>query len=318
MNISLLEPIGIPEEKIKELAAGFAAAGHTFTYYDVKTTDMQELIRRSRGQDIVMIANNPYPAEVIRECVDLKMIAVAFTGIDHVGLEACREKGITVCNCAGYSNQSVAELAVGLAVSVMRKVHEGDEAARCGRGSAGLTGMEICGKTVGIVGCGQIGFKTAMLFQAFGARVMVYSRHKKEAWEQAGLIYSELDTLLSESDIISLHLPLNDTTRGIIDSEKISKMKPGSIFINCARGPIVDNFALATALNEGLIGGAAIDVFDMEPPLPENYPLCHSKNTLLTPHVAFATREAMARRAEIEFKNVYAYLEGKPENVCCN
>ena len=316
MKISLLEPIGVPGEMIVELSARLTAEGHTFTYYETKTTDIGELARRSAGQDIVMIANNPYPSEVIRQCDSLKMIAVAFTGIDHVGLDACREKNITVCNCAGYSNQSVAELAVGLAVNVMRKVSEGNDAAKNGRGSAGLTGTEICGKTVGIVGCGQIGYKTALLFQAFGARVLVCSRREKEEWAKKGLVYSDLDSLLSESDIISLHLPLNDTTRGLIDREKISRMKPGSIMINCARGPIVDNEALACALNEERLAGAAIDVFDMEPPLPSDYPLCRSKNTLLTPHVAFATKEAMIRRANIEFENVYGWLSGNPVNVC--
>lgn len=316
MNISLLEPIGVPEEMIGELSAGLKEQGHTFTYYDTKTTEIEELKRRSAGQDIVMIANNPYPDEVIRACGSLKAIAVAFTGIDHVGLSACREKGIAVMNCAGYSNQSVAELSVGMAVAVMRKVLEGDFAVRKGKTAEGLTGTEICGKTVGIVGCGQIGFKTAKLFKAFGAEVLAYSRHEKEEWKEAGIRYADVETLLGESDIVSLHLPLNETTRGFFNGDMIGKMKESAILINCARGPIVDNKALAEALNEGRIAGAAIDVFDMEPPLPEDYPLCHAKNVLLTPHVAFATKEAMVRRANIEFANVYAYLEGKPENLC--
>ncbi len=172
MNISLLEPIGVPEEMINSLAEGLRKEGHVFTYYDTKTTDVEELKRRSAGQEIVMIANNPYPDEVVQSSDSLKAIAVAFTGIDHVGLAACREKNIQVLNCAGYSNQSVAELAVGMAVTVMRKILEGDFAVRNGRTSEGLVGTEICGRTVGIVGCGQIGFKTARLFKAFGAEVL--------------------------------------------------------------------------------------------------------------------------------------------------
>ena len=263
-----------------------------------------------------MIANNPYPNEVVRACDSLKAIAVAFTGIDHVGLEACREKNVAVLNCAGYSNQSVAELSIGMAISVMRKILEGDFAVRNGRTSAGLVGTEICGRTVGIIGCGQIGFKTAKLFKAFGADVLAYSRHEREEWKEAGIRFADMDTLLRESDIVSLHLPLNETTKGFFDGDKINKMKEDAILINCARGPIVDNAALAKALNEGKIAGAAIDVFDMEPPIPADYPLCSAKNILLTPHVAFATKEAMVRRAKIEFDNVYAYLQGKPENVC--
>lgn len=316
MNISLLEPLGVEKSMIEELAGPLKEAGHSFTYYDTKTTDPEELKRRSAGQDIVMVANNPYSDDVVRSADNLKMLAVAFTGIDHVGLSACRERGVTVCNCAGYSNTSVSELVIGMAINVMRFVNTCDDTVRKGGTSAGLAGTEIGGKTVGIIGCGQIGFMTARLFQAFGARVLAYSRHEREDVKAAGIQYVDLDTLLCESDIISLHTPNNAQTKGMINAEKIAKMKPSAIFINCARGPIVDNTALALALNEGRIAGAAVDVFDMEPPIPEDYPLLHAKNVLLTPHVAFLTKEAMVRRARIEFENVYAYINGDPQNVC--
>lgn len=316
MNISLLEPIGVSVEMINSLAKRLREMGHTFTYYDTKTTDPEELKRRSAGQDIVMIANNPYPDEVVRAADSLKMLAVAFTGIDHVGLSACREKGIMVCNCAGYSNTSVSELVIGMTINILRYVNTCDDTVRKGGTSVGLAGTEIGGKTVGIIGCGQIGFMTAKLFQAFGAKVLAYSRHERDEVKAAGIQYVNLDTLLAQSDIVSLHTPNNAETRGLISAEKIAKMKPSAVFINCARGPIVDNAALAAALNEGKIAGAAIDVFDMEPPIPADYPLLHAKNTLLTPHVAFLTKEAMVRRAKIEFQNVYAYVTGEPENVC--
>lgn len=316
MNISLLEPIGISQEMIDGLSKELKDAGHSFTYYDTKTTDVEELKRRSAGQDIVMIANTPYPDEVVRACDSLKMIAVAFTGIDHVGLEACREKDIMICNCAGYSNTSVSELVLGMTIGVMRKIITCDQAVHQGKTSMGLAGTEIEGKTVGIIGCGQIGFKTAKLFQAFGAKVLAYARHERAEVKEAGIQYVDLDTLMAESDIISLHTPANAETKGMISAEKIAMMKPSAIFVNCARGPIVDNCALAQALNDDKIAGAAIDVFDMEPPIPEDYPLLHAKNTLLTPHVAFLTKESMVRRAKTEFSNVYAYLKDEPENVC--
>lgn len=316
MRISLLEPIGVSEKRIEELSKGLKEAGHEFTYYDTVTTDVEELKKRTLGQDIIMIANHPYPDAVIESADALKMIAVAFTGIDHVGLNACKQKKIDVCNCAGYSNQSVAELTIGMAIQTLRLVKQGDEAVRDGKTSAGLIGTEICGKTVGIVGCGQIGIQAARLFKAFGAKVLAYSRHEKEEWKAEGIEFAPLDILLQQSDIVSIHLPLNETTRGSIGKEQIAKMKKSSILINCARGPIVDNEALASALNEDRIAGAAIDVFDMEPPLPADYPLCHAKNTILTPHVAFLTKEAMERRAQIEFDNVYAYLNGQPKNLC--
>lgn len=316
MKVALLEPLGIPEARVRELARPIEEAGHEFVYYPDKTRDAAELARRSEGADVVMIANNPYPAEVVRGADALKMIAVAFTGIDHVGLDACRERGITVCNCAGYSDVSVAELTVGLAIDVLRHVVPADAATRAGGTSAGLIGREICGKTVGIVGTGNIGCAAARLFRAFGARVLGYARHESAAAREAGVEFVGLGELLASSDIVSLHLPLNDETRGWFDADKISAMRDGAVLVNCARGAIVDNDALAAALNAGKLAGAGIDVFDMEPPLPEGYALAHAKNCVLTPHVAFLTEEAMERRAVIEFDNVRAWLEGHPENVC--
>lgn len=316
MKISLLEPLGITEERVEELAENLKKEGHTFTYYDKRTTDIEELKKRSKGQDIVMVANNPYPDEAVMAADKLKMIAVAFTGIDHIGLKACKEKGVMVCNCAGYSNQSVAELVIGMTISLYRKLGQCDTAVRSGATSNGLTGMEIRDKIVGIVGCGRIGIQTAKLFHAFGARVLAYARHEKEEWEKEGIHASSMDELLAKSDIVSIHLPLNNETKGFLGKDKIEKMKRGSILINCARGPIVDNGALAIALQEGKIAGAAVDVFDMEPPIPADCPLSHAPNTLLTPHIAFLTQESMERRAEIEFRNVYKYVQGMPDNVC--
>lgn len=316
MNIALLEPLGIPGKTIDELAAPLKAAGHEFVYFDTKTTDADELTRRSAGAEIVMIANNPYPAEVIEASDALKMIAVAFTGIDHVALDACRARGIEVRNCAGYSDISVAELALGLTIDVLRKVVAADGAVRKGETSAGLMGTEIFGKTVGIIGCGKIGCATGRLFRALGARVLGYSRHEHPEAAAAGIEQIPLDTLLNQADIVSLHLPSNESTRKSFGAGQISQMKDGAILINCARGAIVDNDALADALNAGKLAGAGIDVFDMEPPIPADYPLVNAANCVFTPHVAFLTRESMERRAIIEFENVLAYTEGRSQNIC--
>ena len=316
MNISLLEPIGVSRDTIEALAAPLRAMGHTFTYYDTKTTDPEELKRRSAGCEVVMIANNPYPAEVVYASDSLKMLDVAFTGIDHVGLDACREKGVMVCNAANYSNQTVAELVIGMTISLLRHAAEADGAVRAGKTSLGLMGREIAGRTVGIVGTGRIGLITARLFLAFGARVIAYSRTRKPEAEALGIRYVALDELMAQSDIVSLHVPNDASTRRMIGKDQIALMKPGSIFINCARGPIVDSAALAAALNEGRIAGAGVDVYDVEPPIPDTEPLLHAKNTLLTPHVAFLSEEAMQRRAKIVFENAVGYVGGKPENVC--
>ena len=316
MNIALLEPLGVPAETIAELAQPLIDAGHSFTYYDTKTTDPAELLRCSQGADMVMIANNPYPATVIDQLDSLKMIAVAFTGIDHVGLDACRAKGVTVCNCAGYSDTSVAELTLGLTIDVLRRVVEGNAAVRSGGTAAGLTGREIAGKTVGLVGTGKIGCATARLFRAFGARVLGYARHEHPEAVEAGVEFVTLEELLAQSDIVSLHLPLNDTTRKSFGAEQFAQMKDGAVFINCARGAIVDNDALADALETGKLSGAGIDVFDGEPPIESDYRLLSAPNCVFTPHVAFLTEEAMQRRAKIEFENVLAYVQGAPQNVC--
>lgn len=316
MKISLLEPLAVSTEVIERLAEGFKEKGHEFIYYNQKTTDATELKKRSEGCEVVMIANNPYPADVIAELPELKMISVAFTGIDHVGIEACKEKGVMICNSAGYSNQTVAELVIGMAISALRNMTKANQVVRMGGTSVGIGGREICGKTVGIIGLGRIGLMTAKLFQAFGAKVIAFNRSESEEAKSLGIEFKSLEEVLQTSDIISLNLPLNNETRGFISADKIALMKSDAVFINCARGPIVDNAALAQALNEDKLGFACVDVFDMEPPLPNEYPLLSAKNTLLTPHQAFISEESMLRRADIVFNNVYAYLDDMPINVC--
>lgn len=316
MKISLLEPIGIPRDLLDALSAPLREQGHTFIAYDAKTTDPQELLRRTGDSDAVVIANTPYPAEVIAAAPRLKLLDVAFTGIDHVGLSACREKGVTVCNAAGYSNSSVAELALGLTIGCLRFLPDCDQAARTGGTGAALRGTEIAGRTVGIIGTGAIGLYTARLFLALGARVLAYSRSQRPEAVALGVEYCALDALLQRSDIVSLHVPSNSETRHLIGAPELAKMQPHAVLINCARGAVVDNAALAHALKEGLIAGAGIDVFDAEPPLPQGDPLLHAPHTLLTPHVAFNTQEAMARRAKIVFDNLAAWLAGTPQNVC--
>lgn len=316
MKITLLEPLGIPAQVLAQYQASLESKGHTFTAYSDKTTDPAELIRRTGESDIAIIANNPYPAEVVAAAPNLKMLDVAFTGIDHVALEACKEKGIMICNAAGYSTQCVAELAIGLVIACLRNLSACETATRTGGVGGPLRGREIGGRIVGIVGTGAIGTMTARLFQAFGAKVIAYSRTVRPEVEAMGVEYVTLEELMAQSDIVSVHVPNNQETKGMISKELIAAMKPSAIFINVARGAIVDNAALAEALNAGKIAGAGIDVFDMEPPIPADYPLLQAKNAVLTPHVAFATDESMLRRAEIVFQNVESYLAGSPENVC--
>lgn len=316
MKIALIEPLGVEEALIEELSAPVKAAGHELIYYPDKTDDIEELKRRSADCDVVMIANGRYPREVIESAHRLKMIDVAFTGIDHIALDACRKRDVMICNAANYSNQTVAELVIGMTISLLRRMPEGDAAVRAGGTSAGLRGREIAGRTVGVIGLGRIGMITAKLFLAFGARVIACDIAPNPVAEILGIAYVSLEELMRSADIVTLHTPNLPSTRGMISREMIHLMKRDAIFINCARGPIVDNAALAEALNEGAIAGAAIDVYDMEPPIPPDDPLLGARNTLLTPHVAFLSDESMVRRARIVFDNLTAYLSGQPKNVC--
>ena len=315
MKIVVMEPLGVALEKINALAAALQAAGHEFVYYTSKEAQQDKLLERVQDADIIMLANQPLSAEIINGCPKLKMLSVAFTGVDHVALDVCRARNILVCNAAGYSTNAVAELTFGLAISVIRNIVPCD--ARCRRAETkdGLVGFELFGKTFGVVGTGAIGARVAKIAAAFGCRVLAYSRTEKQELVDAGVQYVSLDELLAQSDFVSLHVPLTDATRGLINADAIAKMKQGAVLLNTARGPVVDSVALAEALNAGKLAGAGIDVFEGEPPIAEDHPLCSAKNTVLTPHVAFASREALETRADIVFANIEKWLNGAPQNV---
>lgn len=315
MKIALLEPLRVPEARIKELAQPLIDAGHEFTYYPEKTTDSDELYERSKDVDILMIANNPYPAEVIEKLENTKFINVAFTGVDHVDSKASKDKGIAIANASGYATTAVAELALGLTLDLFRGISTGNEDIRKENFPGPFQGREIKGKTVGIVGTGHIGLETAKLFKAFGANLIGYNRSENQEAKDLGIEYVTLDDLLAQADIVSVHLPLTDDTRHLLNKDKLSLMKDNAVIINVARGPIIDDAALTELLNDGKIAGAGIDVFDGEPPLPEDYPLLSAKNAILTPHVGFLSDEAMELRAQIAFENTTAFIEGNPQNI---
>ena len=315
MKIICMEPLGVSPEKIASLAAPLEAAGHEFVYYTTKETDQDKLLARVKDADILMLANQPLSAAIIEQCPNLKLIDIAFTGVDHVGLEAARARGILACNAAGYSTNAVAELTFGLAISAIRNIVAVDARCRAAGTKDGLVGFELFGKTFGVVGTGAIGSRVAKIAQAFGCRVLAYSRTVKPELEKDGVEYVDLDTLLAQSDFVSLHVPMTTATAKMINAASIAKMKHGAVIINCARGGVVDSQALADALNSGKLAAAGIDVFENEPPLAVEHPLLHAKNTVVTPHVAFASKEALEARADIVFANIAAFLEGKPQNI---
>lgn len=314
MKIVMLESIGVDKETIDSLAGPLLEKGHQFVAYD-RTEEVKILSERAKDADVLILANMPLAGEVITAAEKLKLISVAFTGIDHIDAKARSEKDVTVCNAAGYSTHSVAELTYGLIIAVLRNIVLCDAATRSSKTKAGFGQNELFGKTIGIVGTGAIGMRVAEISKAFGCKVLAHSRTEKEEASNLGVKYVSLEELLAESDIVSLHTPLTEGTKGLINKERLSLMKPSAILINTARGPVVDNTALAEALKKGEIAGAGIDVFEIEPPLASDHPLFDAPNTVLTPHIAFATKEAIIRRAEITFNNIHKWLEGNPQNV---
>ncbi|MBT6040662.1 hydroxyacid dehydrogenase, partial [Candidatus Woesearchaeota archaeon] len=204
---------------------------------------------------------------------------------------------------------SVAELSIGLMISVLRKIVWGDKKVRELSTRERFLGTELKGKTVGVIGTGTIGLAAIKLLEAFGCKVIAFSRTKKP-----GINYLELDELLSQSDIVTLHVPLNEKTNKMINENNLKLMKPSSIIINTARGAVIDNDALADALINKTIAGAGLDTVDMEPPLPENYKLLSAPNTVIMPHIGYATKEAMRIRTNIVFENITKFLNNDVQN----
>ncbi|MCK5168482.1 MAG: hydroxyacid dehydrogenase, partial [Bacteroidales bacterium] len=239
-------------------------------------------------------------------------ISVAFAGVDHIPMDLCRKKNIVVSNAAGYSNHAVAELVVGSAISLYRKIIWSDSQTRKSSTREGFLGSELYGKTFGIIGLGQIGQETAKLANAFGCKVIAYSRTVKNI---PNVDFVELEYLLKESDIISLHVPLTEETQHLIGEKELQLLKPTTILINTARGAIVDYKSLAVVLKNKKIAGAAIDVYEKEPPLDKNHPLFEAPNVVLLPHIGYATKEAIELRGEIVIDNINKWLSGNPQNV---
>ena len=307
-----LEPLNVPADALEALMQEKLGGQVEWTFYDSRATSDEEMIERAKDAEIVVIANQPMSANVMEHLEKIELLAVAFTGFDHIPMDVCKAKGVTVCNASGYSNEAVADLVFGMTISLLRNIRECDKTVREGGTMKGLIGQELSALKFGVVGAGNIGKQVLKVADAFGCDCYAYNRSPKEI---EGVKMVDLDTLMSTCDVISIHLAMNDSTRGLSGKDAIGKMKSTALLINCARGPIVDIDALADALNEGRIGGAGIDVFYTEPPLEAGHPLFSTPHTLLTPHVAFATDEAFVKRAHIVADNIVAYLTGNPTNV---
>ena len=304
MKIVAVEPIGISAERAQEIRQNLADKGHEFVWYADRKEDAATLVERMKDAEVVMISNIPLREEVLVQCPKLQFLNVAFTGLDHIDLGYCETHNILVKNASGYATEAVAELAVGLMIDVLRKITFLDGSIRQGGVRGAFLGRELRGKTVGIVGTGAIGIRTIELLKAFGCRVLAWSRTHKPEVLNLGVAYVTLEGLMRDSDIISLHVPLNDETKHLISKDMLALCKPSAILINTARGNVVDMDALAECLRDGKIAGAGIDVYEKEPPLQQDHPLLNAPNCVCVPHVGYATREAFDDRIEIILGNL--------------
>lgn len=310
MRIVVRESLGVSDEVIREQFSELLEQGH-----ELILPSCPGFARLYGGAEILVIANGTLGSQTLAGMPELQFISVAFTGVDHVDLDYCRGRGISVSNASGYSTPAVAELAFGMMISLLRSIREGDRGVRQGDTRAGLIGRELAGKTLGILGTGAIGLRVAELGRAFGMRLLGWNRTERQAAVDMGLTYLSLEKVLAESDIVTVHLPLVDSTRGLLGAERLGQMKKNAVLINTARGPIVDSEALARSLAEGRLAGAGIDVFESEPPIASDHPLLGVPNCLLAPHVGFATEEALVRRLEIAVSNVEEWLRGCQQNL---
>ncbi|MDD4205033.1 MAG: NAD(P)-dependent oxidoreductase [Candidatus Delongbacteria bacterium] len=301
MKIHILENLGVPDPAIMNLAV------------DHELTFPSQSCDKAETEVLISVKTKLGPVE-LSEYPKLKVIAVAFTGYDSVDLNYCREKNIAVCNVPAYSTNSVAELAVGLAISLLREIPKGNEAIRKGQWDLGRPGIELSGKTVGICGTGAIGIRTSEIFNVLGCGIIGWSRtRRKEFTDLGGKYVDTLEELCSGSDILSIHVPSNAETKALIGQKQLSLIKQSAYLINTARGPVVDESALYEALRDKHIAGAGLDVYSIEPVTREN-PFLKLDNVILTPHIAFKTEEALKRRAEITFDNINSFERGNKLN----
>lgn len=291
MKIAIIEPIGITHEEIHS-----ELSNHTIMECDSRDWSDEQLIERIKDAHIIALTNRPLSAAVIHAATELKFIAVAFAGIDHIDMDAVNQRHILVKNAAGYANTAVAELVFGLMISLARDIPGNNQKVR--QKATTNTGIELKNKTLGIVGLGAIGSEVKRLAQAFQMKTIAYGKNSQLT----------LDDLFSQSDFITLHVPLVNETRGMVDLKLLSKMKKTAYLINCARGPIIVSSDLKQALEQQLIAGAALDVFDMEPPLPTDYSLFEAPNLIATPHIGFNTQEALRAKGLLTLKNIQEFL----------
>ena len=278
-------------------------------HHPEKSVTEDDLISLIRGVDGIITGSHPYTRRVISAADKLKIISRTGAGFDTIDLEAATERGIIVTTTPDANSESVAELAMGLMLSVARCIPQGDRKIRRGDWSPHI-GVELYQKTLGIVGLGKIGKRLAKRAHGFDMTILAYDLYQDEAFAaEYGVTYLPLDELLARADFVSIHSPLTPETSGLIGEPELKLMKPTAYLVNTARGPIVDEAGLIKALGAGWIAGAGLDVFSQEP--PTNNPLLSIENVVLGPHVAASTEEALYRMGRGAAENVVNVFEGK-------
>lgn len=311
MKIVFLEPLEFALETLDHACDSLRELGHEIVIYPDKRPELN--IERSQNADIVVQTDMPMDATFFAACPKLKMLVSAIVGLDHLDLDYCDSHHIAVANAAGYSTEAVAELTVGMMLSLYRHIAENDHVTRDWPGNAILPGLELRGKTVGLIGMGAIGRRTAELLRTFGCHLLAWNR-SPILFE--GVSFVDKETLLRNADIVSIHLALSEETCDFLTYKDLKLMKKSAVLINTARGSIVNNTDLARALTEGLIAGAALDVYADEPPLfygippmQAGNPLLSAPNTLLLPHIGFCTVESQQLRLQIVIDNIKGFLK---------
>jgi len=299
---------------------GFQKLG-SVTVYDRTLGGDTEVQKRIEGADIVLTNKTRISGEVIAKASGLRYIGVLATGYDVVALTAARKRGVTVTNVPEYGTRAVAQFTIALLLELCHKIGlhaqsvQQGEWSRCADFSLVKTPqLSLSGRAIGIIGLGKIGRSVARIAHALGMEVMAHSRSQDSTDELQFVEQVDLDTLLSRSDVVSLHCPLTDATRGIICRGNLEKMKKGALLLNTSRGGLVVEAELKEALDAGNLAGAAVDVVSEEPILPDN-PLLKAKNCLITPHMAWAAQDARQRLMDTAVQNLQAFLDGHPVHV---
>lgn len=312
MKIVVVDHVYLEKEHIKKLRS----VGELEVFGEPpKTPD--ELEERIKSADIVIVGWNDLTKNVIGSAKKLKMISIWATTCHYADLEAAKERGIVVTHVPGYATESVAEHTFALLFAVVRRLPQADKHVRNGGFDwRPFGGVELYGKTLGIVGTGSIGLRVAEIAKAFNMQVLGYDKYPnmKKA-KEIGIKYVDLNTLLKESDFITLHVTLTSETEGLIGKKEIDAMKKGAVVINTSQGKVIGEEALVDALRSGRISYAGLDVFEKEPPNKDN-PLFKLDNVVLSPHIGFHTVEAKKRCTDICIDNVMKFLEGHPRNTC--